>query len=84
MRAHADASYVHLIVNEGPDAGASLEHSHAQLYALGFVPAEIARERERSIAYHERTMGGHLLEDVARRGDPPPRALRRGRRRGAS
>ena len=65
MRAHADAAYVHLIVNEGPDAGASLEHSHAQLYALGFVPAEIARERERATAYHERTMGAHLLEDVA-------------------
>jgi len=73
MRAHASASFVHLIVNEGPDAGASLAHSHAQLYALGFVPAEVARERERTGAYHERTMGGHLLSDVAteevRRGD---------------
>ena len=66
MRAHAaSASFVHLIVNEGPDAGASLAHSHAQLYALGFVPAEVARERERAGAYHERTMGGHLLSDVA-------------------
>ena len=63
--AHAgEASLVHLIVNEGPAAGASLEHSHAQLYALPFVPAEVARERERHNAYHERTMGGHLLEDV--------------------
>ena len=66
MLAHAeDAAYVHLIVNEGPDAGASLEHTHAQLYALTFVPAEIARERERATAHHERTMGGHLLADVA-------------------
>jgi UDPglucose--hexose-1-phosphate uridylyltransferase len=66
MRAHAeDASYVHLIVNEGPDAGASLEHSHAQLYAMRFVPAEVARERERASAYHERTTGGQLLSDVA-------------------
>ena len=66
MHAHAeDASYVHVIVNEGPDAGASLEHSHAQLYAMRFVPAEVARERERASAYHERTMGGHLLSDVA-------------------
>jgi UDPglucose--hexose-1-phosphate uridylyltransferase len=65
MRAHAeDASYVHVIVNEGPDAGASLEHSHAQLYAMRFVPAEVARERERASAYYERTMGGHLLSDV--------------------
>ena len=60
----ATASYVHLIVNEGPRAGASLEHSHAQLYALPFVPAEVARERERFNAYHERTQGSHLLEDV--------------------
>ena len=60
-----DASYVHLIVNEGPLAGASLEHTHAQLYGLRFVPAEIARERERASAYHQRTMGSHLLGDVA-------------------
>jgi UDPglucose--hexose-1-phosphate uridylyltransferase len=65
MRAHPDAGYVHLIVNEGSDAGGSLEHSHAQLYALGFVPAAVARERERASAYHERTMGSHLLGDVA-------------------
>jgi UDPglucose--hexose-1-phosphate uridylyltransferase len=65
MRAHAGAAYRHLIVNEGPDAGASLEHSHAQLYAFGFVPAAIARERERTNAYYDRTMGAHLLQDVA-------------------
>jgi UDPglucose--hexose-1-phosphate uridylyltransferase len=66
MRFHAsDAAFVHLIVNEGPGAGASLPHSHAQLYAMGFVPAEVARERERTSAYHERTMGGHLLSDIA-------------------
>jgi UDPglucose--hexose-1-phosphate uridylyltransferase len=65
LRAHSDASYCHLIVNEGPDAGASLEHTHAQLYAMPFVPAAVARERERFAAYHERTMGGHLLSDVA-------------------
>jgi UDPglucose--hexose-1-phosphate uridylyltransferase len=60
-----DSSYVHLIVNEGPLAGASLEHTHAQLYGLRFVPAEVARERERAAAYHQRTMGSHLLGDVA-------------------
>jgi UDPglucose--hexose-1-phosphate uridylyltransferase len=65
MRAFRDESaYVHLIVNEGPEAGASREHTHAQLYALRFVPAEIARERERMKAYYERTMGGDLLGDV--------------------
>ncbi|MGH2974260.1 MAG: galactose-1-phosphate uridylyltransferase [Solirubrobacterales bacterium] len=64
MRAHSDASYVQLIVNEGWSAGASLEHSHAQLYALDFVPAAVARERERVGAYAERTAGGSLLSDI--------------------
>jgi UDPglucose--hexose-1-phosphate uridylyltransferase len=64
MRAHADAAYVQLIVNEGGAAGASLEHSHAQLYALNFVPAAVARERERAGAYAERSAGGDLLSDV--------------------
>ncbi len=64
MRAHDDASYVQLIVNEGGGAGASLEHSHAQLYALPFVPAAVARERERAGAYAERTAGSGLLSDV--------------------
>ncbi len=66
MRARAEsAAYCHLIVNEGAEAGASLEHSHAQLYGLPFVPAAVARERERFAAYSDRTMGGHLLADVA-------------------
>lgn len=66
MREHAEASaYVQLIVNEGHEAGASLEHSHAQLYALGFVPAAIARERERFASYNQHTMGGDLLAEIA-------------------
>ncbi len=64
MRAHGDAPYVHLIVNERKEAGASLQHTHAQLYALDFVPAAIARERERFGAYATRTMGGNLLGDL--------------------
>jgi len=64
MHAHAGAAYVQLIVNEGGGAGASLEHSHAQLYGLNFVPAAVARERERVGAYAERTAGGSLLSDI--------------------
>jgi UDPglucose--hexose-1-phosphate uridylyltransferase len=64
MRSHADAACVQLIVNEGPGAGASREHTHAQLYALPFVPAAIARERERVASYGERTGGSGLLTDV--------------------
>jgi UDPglucose--hexose-1-phosphate uridylyltransferase len=64
MRAHADAAHVHLIVNERREAGASLPHTHAQLYALRFVPQLVARERERFGAYATRTMGGNLLADL--------------------
>jgi UDPglucose--hexose-1-phosphate uridylyltransferase len=64
MRVHGDASYVHVIVNEGKEAGASLPHTHAQLYALPFVPAAVARERERFTAYSDRTQGRNLLEDL--------------------
>jgi UDPglucose--hexose-1-phosphate uridylyltransferase len=64
MRVHGDAAYVHLIVNERREAGASLPHTHAQLYALDFVPAAVARERERFGAYATRTMGANLLGDL--------------------
>jgi UDPglucose--hexose-1-phosphate uridylyltransferase len=64
MRAHDAAAYAHLIVNEGVEAGASLPHTHSQLYALPFVPAAVARERERFTAYYERTQGRNLLGDV--------------------
>lgn len=64
MAAHSDAAYVQLIVNERREAGASLEHTHSQLYALDFVPGEVARERERCGAYAHRTMGRGLLEDL--------------------
>jgi UDPglucose--hexose-1-phosphate uridylyltransferase len=64
MAHHASAAYAHLIVNEGAQAGASLPHTHSQLYALPFVPALVARERERFTAYFERTQGRNLLGDV--------------------
>jgi UDPglucose--hexose-1-phosphate uridylyltransferase len=64
MRAHEGCACRHLIVNERREAGASLPHTHAQLYALRFVPAAIARERERFTAYATRTMGGNLLGDL--------------------
>jgi UDPglucose--hexose-1-phosphate uridylyltransferase len=64
LRAHAGSACRHLIVNERREAGASLPHTHAQLYAMDFVPAAIARERERSGAYWTRTMGSNLLGDL--------------------
>ena len=64
LNAHSDATYVQLIVNEGHRAGASLEHTHAQLYALPLVPIEVARERERFTAYADRTQGACVLCDL--------------------
>jgi len=64
MRAHEQCAYVQLIVNERRQAGASLPHTHAQLYGLEFVPAAVARERERAGAYATRTMGQSLLGDL--------------------
>ncbi len=64
MRVHSQSACVHLIVNERREAGASLPHTHAQLYAMEFVPAAIARERERFGAYATQTMGSNLLADL--------------------
>jgi UDPglucose--hexose-1-phosphate uridylyltransferase len=64
MRAHPASACLQLIVNERREAGASLPHTHAQLYALDFVPADVARERERYGAHATRTMGHDLLEDI--------------------
>ena len=63
MRAHRHA-YPYLVVNERAEAGAAPPHTHAQLWALDFVPAIAARERERFGAYAVRTMGANLLEDL--------------------
>lgn len=64
MRAQEDAAYVHVCVNERIEGGATQPHTHAQLFALRFVPAIVARERERFGAHAVRTMGGNLLEDL--------------------
>lgn len=57
MAAHvgAGAACVHVSAGDGPGA---------TLHALDFVPAVIARERERFGAHAVRTMGGNLLGDL--------------------
>jgi UDPglucose--hexose-1-phosphate uridylyltransferase len=62
MRAHDAAAYVHLGVDERPRGPGG--HTHAELVALAFVPAVVARERERFSAHAVRTMGANLLEDI--------------------
>ncbi len=65
IAAHAEsAQYVHVCVNERREAGATLPHTHAQVFALGFVPPPVARERERMRAYFEHTQGRNLIEDM--------------------
>ncbi|HEV2975841.1 MAG TPA: DUF4921 family protein [Solirubrobacteraceae bacterium] len=64
MRSYEHSSYVQLIVNERREAGASLPHTHSQLYAFDFVPAAVARERERASAYATRNVGQNLLGDL--------------------
>ena len=59
MRHHREAACLHLTTT----AAATLAPA-AQLYALPFVPAAIARERERFGAYATRTLGGNLLADL--------------------
>ena len=55
MREHADAACLHLTAADAGDG---------DLYALDFVPAAVARERERFRAYATRTMGSNLLGDL--------------------
>lgn len=59
MREHSGAACLHLTATAAP-----VLDPIAQLYALPFVPAAIARERERFGAYATRTMGGNLLADL--------------------
>jgi len=59
MRAHGEAACLHLFADEQLGVRAN-----AQLLALDFVPALIARERERFRGYATRTMGGNLLADL--------------------
>ncbi len=43
----AGTVYLHAVINEGREAGASLAHSHSQLFSLGFLPPRLAVELER-------------------------------------
>ena len=60
MTRHAGAAALHLSVEDAHHA----QQSRAELFALEFVPAALARERERFGAYATRTMGGNLLGDL--------------------
>ncbi len=46
--------YVHLIVNHGRGSGASLEHSHSQLFGVPMTPMDLAQELEGSARRYEK------------------------------
>ena len=60
MARHEQAAALHLSVEDAHHD----QLSRAELFALDFVPAALARERERFGAYATRTMGGNLLADL--------------------
>jgi len=61
---HDEASYQQLIVQRGRRRRRLARAQPRPALALPFVPAEVARERERAGAYAERTAGSGLLSDV--------------------
>ena len=65
--------YVHVIVNERREAGSSLPHTHAQLYALDFVPAA-GRARARALRRPRHAHDGRQPARRPRPGGGPPRA----------
>jgi UDPglucose--hexose-1-phosphate uridylyltransferase len=53
VRAQAEGFYVHVMINEGRFAGASLAHSHSQLVWLREPPPAVVRERSDGCALCE-------------------------------
>ena len=85
MRAHPQAACAAPVRQRGrAPAAPRAPHTHAQLLALDFVPALIARERERFGAYADAHDGPAAARRPRRRGGAPPRARRGDRRRGGA
>jgi UDPglucose--hexose-1-phosphate uridylyltransferase len=51
-----DVRYVHIIVNHGREAGASLEHSHSQLFGVPLVPPLVQQELA-GASWHHKSKG---------------------------
>ena len=80
MRVHERCAYVQLIVNERRQAGASLPHTHSQLYGLDFVPG-VGRARARACGrIRDAHDGAEPAGRPGRRGGAPARAHRGDRR----
>lgn len=67
-------SYVLIFKNSGGSAGASIQHSHSQLFATNFVPPQLARRSEYALAYRLRT-GRCAYCDMIRAEEKSPRKI---------
>jgi UDPglucose--hexose-1-phosphate uridylyltransferase len=61
----AGAAFVQVVINHGAAAGASIEHPHAQLVALDFVPPAV----EHAVGQGEAAADDLVLADLERAGD---------------
>ena len=70
MRTHLGAGheYVQILVNHGKAAGASIEHPHTQLVAIGVAPPAVLAEAERIAGSPECPLCRAVLEDADRAG----------------
>jgi len=69
-----DWPWVQVFENRGEAMGASNPHPHGQVWAVGSIPPEAAREHATQRA-HLAATGGRLLEDVARLEAGGPRVV---------
>lgn len=58
-----EVKYVHIIVNHGMESGASLEHSHSQLFGMPFVPPLVQQELAGS-SWHMKSRGNCIFCDL--------------------
>ena len=65
LSAMPECEFVALFRNDGPGAGASLSHAHAQIASLSAVPPAVAR-REALMRAHLAATGGCLVCDALR------------------
>lgn len=64
-RAHDSLHYSVIFKNMGPEAGASLSHSHSQLIATNFVPPDVQRSCQRQQEYLETHRRGYFQDMIA-------------------
>lgn len=81
-RANAEDAHtraVHIIVNHGREAGASLEHAHSQLFAVPLVPPQLQQEVAGASWYHSRHNSCVICDMVSREMDMMHRVIAKNR-----